>query len=483
MFTGIIEAAAKIIEARDGLLIIERPTSFTDIKEGSSIAVSGVCLSVEELNKKSIRFSVVPETIRKTTLGSKKEGDLVNLERAMRADGRLDGHIVQGHVEGVGEVITFESSSSPRPPNVSSIPRPLPPEEEGEKKRNLPMGSNMLYFSRTWKAIRYDQLGVRFRRQFVIGERVLDFFCPSIRLAIEVDGGIHQDALQKKEDSIRDAFLREEHQIETLRFPNESVLQNLPSVVKTIRERLTDVSPPPPEEGLGVEEMKEGTLQIRVPASFLPNIVSKGSIAIDGVSLTVASIDGDQITVALIPHTLKHTTLGKLQSGDRVNVETDVLARQTPPPSFRASRPAKKLSEVRIGIVYSQWYPEIVELLRVSAIREFVKQGISKENISEHPSPGSFEIPLIGRHLAQEESVDALIALGVIVEGETHHADLIAREATRGCMDIQLHYGIPFGFEVLYVDDIALAEARRERGEEAAKAVLAVLRAKIENCA
>lgn len=342
MFTGIIEATAKILESDNGRLVIERPASFTDIKEGSSIAVSGVCLSVEEMNKKSVRFSVVPETLRKTTIGSFKEGNLVNLERAMRADARLDGHIVQGHVEGVGEIIDPSAGSGGK-----------------------------------WK------------------------------------------------------------------IENETLLT------------------------------------IKVPSHLLSGIVPKGSITIDGVSLTVASIDGDQITVALIPLTLEHTTLGKLQPGDRVNVETDVLARQTPPPSFRTSRPAKKLSEVRIGIVYSQWYPEIVELLRASAIREFVKQGIAEGNISEHPSPGSFEIPLIGRNLAQEESVDALIALGVIVEGETHHADLIAREAARGCMDIQVHYGIPFGFEILYVDDIALAQARRERGEEAARAVLAVLKDKL----
>ena len=332
MFTGIIEATARILETGDGRLVIERPASFTDIKEGSSIAVSGVCLSVEEMNKKSVRFSVVPETLRKTTIGSWKKGDPVNLERAMRADARLDGHIVQGHVEATAEAVEMEN------------------------------------------------------------EKLLTF---------------------------------------------------------------------------------------KVPSSLLPRIVPKGSIALDGVSLTVASMDGDRITVALIPHTLEHTTLGALKNGDHVNVETDILARQTPPPSFRASRPAKKLSEVRVGIVYSQWYPEIVEVLRASAIREFVKQGIFKENISEHPSPGSFEIPLIGRTLAQEESVDALIALGVIVEGETHHADLIARETARGCMDIQVHYGIPFGFEVLYVKDIALAQARRERGKEAARAVLAVLKDKL----
>jgi riboflavin synthase len=125
VFTGIIEAMARVQESGSGTLIIERPKVFSDIYLGSSISVSGVCLSVKKFNKKCMQFDVVPETLKRTTLGSYKEGDSVNLERAMKADGRLDGHIVQGHVEGVGEVVACESSSSPRPPSHgdSSIPR------------------------------------------------------------------------------------------------------------------------------------------------------------------------------------------------------------------------------------------------------------------------------------------------------------------------------------------------------------------------
>jgi riboflavin synthase len=178
MFTGIIEATAKILECGNGMLVIERPQEFNDIKEGSSIAVQGICLSVVQMNKKCIQFDVVAETVSKTTVASWKAGDRVNLERAMLASSRLDGHIVQGHIEGVGEV------------------------------------------------------------------------------------------------------------------------QNA-----------------------------EALLVVQIPRAILPTIVPKGSIAIDGVSLTVASIEGDCVSVALIPHTLKHTTLGALQQGDRVNIETDVLAR------------------------------------------------------------------------------------------------------------------------------------------------------------
>jgi len=70
-----------------------------------------------------------------------------------------------------------------------------------------------------------------------------------------------------------------------------------------------------------------GQLTIAVPNNLINFICNKGSITIDGVSLTVVSVDGNQITVALIPHTLENTTLGSLNKGDKVNIETDVLVR------------------------------------------------------------------------------------------------------------------------------------------------------------
>lgn len=104
MFTGIIEATAKVLETGRNSLMLERPNSFDDIKIGSSIAVSGVCLSIVSFDQSSMSFDVVQTTLEKTKLGSLVKGDSVNLERAMKADGRFEGHIVQGHCEGVGEV-------------------------------------------------------------------------------------------------------------------------------------------------------------------------------------------------------------------------------------------------------------------------------------------------------------------------------------------------------------------------------------------
>ncbi|NOS68213.1 MAG: riboflavin synthase [Candidatus Peribacteraceae bacterium] len=183
MFTGIIEATATVLNTSSTGLTIERPALFDDIKIGSSISVSGVCLSVVELRSSSMRFDVVEETWKKTKLAELKKGDRVNLERSMKASDRIEGHIVQGHVEGVG--------------TVNSVKRK-------EKSTEIIFHFSLLSFH---------------------------------------------------------------------------------------------------------------------------SIVPKGSIAIDGVSLTVADVHDQSVTIALIPHTVENTTLGSLKKGDHVNIETDVMVR------------------------------------------------------------------------------------------------------------------------------------------------------------
>lgn len=108
MFTGIIEAMAKVQEQGNGRLTVERPGLFDDAKKGSSIAVSGVCLTVVGMDECSLTFDVMPETLSKTTIGDLSIGDSVNLERALPAHGRFEGHVVQGHCEGTGEVVGME---------------------------------------------------------------------------------------------------------------------------------------------------------------------------------------------------------------------------------------------------------------------------------------------------------------------------------------------------------------------------------------
>jgi len=178
MFTGIIEATAEVLSFGGGKLSLQRPATFGDVREGSSVAVSGVCLTVTALSPHALTFDVVPVTLKKTKIPSLRVGSRVNLERAMRASGRFEGHIVLGHCEGTGNV-----------------------QKAGEEL--------------------------------------------------------------------------------TIEFPGE--LQRF--------------------------------------------IVRHGSIVIDGVSLTVAEVAPRTFTVALIPHTRRETTLGDLQHGDLVNLETDVLGR------------------------------------------------------------------------------------------------------------------------------------------------------------
>ncbi|QAY62695.1 riboflavin synthase [Xylanimonas allomyrinae] len=111
MFTGIIEEIGHVIavdhpDARDVVLTIDAPTITTDTRHGASIAVNGVCLTVVTHGHGTFTADVMPQTLRLTTLGTLTPGTPVNLERAVAATGRLDGHIVQGHVDGVATLTT-----------------------------------------------------------------------------------------------------------------------------------------------------------------------------------------------------------------------------------------------------------------------------------------------------------------------------------------------------------------------------------------
>ena len=105
MFTGIIEATGKVVSAqRDkSNLILEIEAPFVnEVKVDQSIAHNGVCLTVEKISGNHYSLTAIDETLRRTNLGDLKTGDMVNLERCMKAEGRFDGHIVQGHVDATG---------------------------------------------------------------------------------------------------------------------------------------------------------------------------------------------------------------------------------------------------------------------------------------------------------------------------------------------------------------------------------------------
>jgi riboflavin synthase len=184
MFTGIVEERGTVIEVDGSHLVVGCRTVTADSEIGTSIAVNGVCLTVVARSEERLAFDLSAETLMRSSLGRLSRGDPVNLERAVTLASRLGGHMVQGHVDGIGEV--------------------------------------------------------------------------------------------------------------------------------------TDVQP----DGAGGV-----LLTVRVPDGLRRYIVEKGSIAIDGVSLTVASIAGEAIRVAVIPHTLAVTTFGSVEPGDHLDLEVDLIAK------------------------------------------------------------------------------------------------------------------------------------------------------------
>lgn len=186
MFTGLVADKAKVISISRGsesAVIQIESVLVSEIKVGDSVSINGTCLTAIELSSNTFKADVMIQTLKVTSLGKLSEGDFINLELATRADSRLGGHIVQGHVDGIGSVI----ENSP-----------------GEK----------------WN-------------KFVV----------------------------------------------------------------------------------------------RVPKNLSKYIVNQGSIAIDGVSLTVGEISDDSLTLWLIPETLDRTNLAQKSSGDIVNIEVDVIAK------------------------------------------------------------------------------------------------------------------------------------------------------------
>lgn len=116
MFTGIIEETGKVEAVAKGsnsaVITIAADKVLEDTKIGDSIAVNGVCLTVTSISGRKFNADVMAETLRRSSLGSLKHGSMVNLERAMAANGRFGGHIVSGHIDGVGVISSFEKEDN-----------------------------------------------------------------------------------------------------------------------------------------------------------------------------------------------------------------------------------------------------------------------------------------------------------------------------------------------------------------------------------
>ncbi len=135
--------------------------------------------------------------------------------------------------------------------------------------------------------------------------------------------------------------------------------------------------------------------------------------------------------------------------------------------------------ETRIAIVRSSYYPELLSSMEETARTTLQEGGIAAENMRTVRSPGSFEIPLVCKTIAASGEADGILALGVIVQGETHHAAEIARACTDGLLHVQLTYGIPIAHGVLYVDTLQHAKdrclGRGNKGMETARSLLQMM--------
>lgn len=141
-------------------------------------------------------------------------------------------------------------------------------------------------------------------------------------------------------------------------------------------------------------------------------------------------------------------------------------------------------SEDRVALCVARFYSELADALERGAREGLADAGIAE--IDSFEVPGAFELPLICRYAAESGRYAAVVALGAVIRGETAHYDYVCSETARGIQEIQLRTGVPIGFGVLTVDDVAQARARvrggakRDSGRHAAEAALASLAVKRE---
>jgi 6,7-dimethyl-8-ribityllumazine synthase len=146
-------------------------------------------------------------------------------------------------------------------------------------------------------------------------------------------------------------------------------------------------------------------------------------------------------------------------------------------------RPTQALPDAsgkRVAVVSASFYADLSAWLEDGARRGLTACGVASDAMDFHRVPGCFEIPLACRLLIERGGYDAVVALGVVVRGDTPHFDYVAGESSRGIMDVQLATRVPIGFGILTTDTLAQAEeradpARGDKGFEAAVAALSVL--------
>lgn len=134
----------------------------------------------------------------------------------------------------------------------------------------------------------------------------------------------------------------------------------------------------------------------------------------------------------------------------------------------------------KIALVVSEWNPKITHALRDAALDFLKQQGVKPSNLEVYPSPGSFELPLVSKWLASRKDVDAVIALGCVIQGETRHFDFICNACSNGIMQVGLETKKPVVFGVLTTNTLKQASDRAggkhgNKGVEAAETALQML--------
>ena len=139
-----------------------------------------------------------------------------------------------------------------------------------------------------------------------------------------------------------------------------------------------------------------------------------------------------------------------------------------------------EIASIKIGIVTAEWNRHITGILLHAAMKELLRQGISKANIFCKDVPGSFELPLAAQWLAQNEEIDAVLCLGCVIRGDTPHFDFVCQAATNGILEVGLKYNKPVIFGVITVNSEIQAAERSggihgNKGTEAAITALKML--------
>jgi 6,7-dimethyl-8-ribityllumazine synthase len=142
--------------------------------------------------------------------------------------------------------------------------------------------------------------------------------------------------------------------------------------------------------------------------------------------------------------------------------------------------PTRDCAGKKFAIVAARFYRELTDQLIDGAKRALADCGVSSDDIAIYDVPGCFELPLACQRIIESENADAIVALGVVIRGETAHFNFVAGECARGIMDVQLSTGVPIGFGVLTTENMEQAEERADpkggdKGYEAAMAAAALL--------